>query len=73
MVGSRMFTERLRNAEHTRRYSIEATSSGWQVRQEQDSQVVRVVEYHDWHRVERARRSIALEVNELEAAGWRRE
>jgi hypothetical protein len=68
-----MFTELLRNADHTRRYSIEMTPSGWQMRQEQDSQVVRVVEYHDWHRVERARRSIALEVNELEAAGWRRE
>jgi hypothetical protein len=35
--------------------------------------VVRLVEYHDWHRVERARRSMTLEVHELEAAGWRQE
>lgn len=68
-----MFTERLRNAEHTRRYSIVSTPSGWEVRQEEDSQIVRRVEYRDWHRVERARRSMAHEVSELEAAGWRRE
>ena len=68
-----MLTERLRNAEHTRRFSIVATRSGWEVRREEDSRLVRRIEYHDWHRVERARRSIALEVSELEAAGWRRE
>jgi hypothetical protein len=68
-----MLTERLRNADHTRRFSIMATPSGWEVRREEDSRVVRLVEYHDWHRVERARRSIAHEVRQLEAAGWRRE
>jgi hypothetical protein len=68
-----MFTRHLRNADHTRRYSIAETSAGWEVRKELDSQVVRSVEYHDWHRVERARRSITIEVNELEAAGWRQE
>lgn len=66
-----MFTRQLRNADHTRRYSIAETSAGWEVRQELDSQVVRRVEYSDWHRVERARRSITTEVIELEAAGWR--
>jgi hypothetical protein len=68
-----MFTRSLRNAEHTRRYSIAETPTGWEVRQESDSEVVRLVRYHDWHRVERARRSIATEVDELEAAGWRKE
>jgi hypothetical protein len=68
-----MFTRRLRNADHTRRYSIAETSAGWEFRKEQDSQVIRRVEYTDWHRVERARRSIALEVNALEAAGWQQE
>jgi hypothetical protein len=43
------------------------------VRQEQDSEVVSRREIHDWHRVERARRTIALELRELEAAGWHRE
>lgn len=68
-----MFTRSLRNAEHTRRYSIAETPAGWEVRQETDSQIVRLVQYHDWHRVERARRSIAIEVDELAAAGWREE
>jgi hypothetical protein len=68
-----MFTRHLRNADHTRRYSIAETSAGWEVRKEQDSQVIRRVEYTDWHRVERARRSITLEVNALEAAGWQQE
>jgi hypothetical protein len=68
-----MFTRNLRNADHTRRFSIQVTPSGWEVRREEDSRVVRRTELHDWHRVERARRSIALEVTELEAAGWRAE
>jgi hypothetical protein len=68
-----MFTRHLRNADHTRRYSIAETPAGWEVRKEQDSQVIRRVEYTDWHRVERARRSITLEVNALEAAGWQQE
>ena len=68
-----MFTRHLRNADHTRRYSIAETPAGWEVRKEHDSQVIRRVEYTDWHRVERARRSITLEVNALEAAGWQQE
>jgi hypothetical protein len=68
-----MFTRNLRNADHTRHFSIQVTPSGWEVRREEDSRVVRRTELHDWHRVERARRSIALEVTELEAAGWRAE
>jgi len=68
-----MLNRSLRNADHTRRYTIAETPAGWVVRQEQDSKVVRLVEYHDWHRVERARRSITIEMNELEAAGWRPE
>lgn len=68
-----MFIRSLRNADHTRRYSIFETPAGWEVRQEQDSQLVRRVEYHDWHRVERARRSIDSELIALEAAGWQQE
>jgi hypothetical protein len=68
-----MFTKHLRNAEHTRLYTIESTDTGWEVRKEQDSQVVNRMEYHDWHRVEHARRSIAIEVDALQDAGWREE
>lgn len=66
-----MFSTSLRNREHTRRYSIAPTDSGWEVREEQDSRLIRRVEYRDWHRVERARRSMTAEMRELEAAGWR--
>jgi len=65
-----MFIRSLRNAAHTRRYSIASTESGWEVREEQDSLVVRRVAYRDWHRVERARRSIVHELHALQEAGW---
>jgi hypothetical protein len=68
-----MFTKHLRNAEHTRRYSIAPTATGWEVREEQDSEVIKRVEYHDWHRVERARRSMTMEMDELQHAGWHEE
>jgi hypothetical protein len=68
-----MFTKQLRNAQHTRRYTIASTEHGWEIRKEQDSQVVKRVEYHDWHRLERARRSMTLELDELQHAGWREE
>ena len=69
-----MLNRSLRNAEHIRRYLItETPAGGWEVRHEQDSRVVHRAEYHDWHRVERARRSVGREVSELEAAGSRRE
>jgi len=66
-----MFLRSLRNAEHTRRYSIASTKAGWEVRIERDSRLVRRVAYRDWHRVERARRSITNELHDLQAAGWK--
>lgn len=68
-----MFSKSLRNAQHTRRFAIAATPAGWEIREEQDSRVVRRVELHDWHRVERARRSFAQAMDELQQAGWRLE
>lgn len=67
------FVKSLRNQQQTRRYSIATTSAGWEVREERDSQVVRTDHYRDWHRVERARRSIAIELNALRDDGWREE
>ncbi len=49
-----MFSKSLRYQEQTRRYSIEQTDAGWEVREERDSAVVKQVRYQDWHRVERA-------------------
>ena len=65
-----MFSKSLRYLEQTRRYSIAPTESGWEVREERDSKVVKTAHYQDWHRVERARRSIAIELDNLRRQGW---
>lgn len=65
-----MFSKSIRYREQTRHYSISATDAGWEVREERDSQVVRKVQYQDWHRVERARRFITNELDELQSQGW---
>ena len=65
-----MFSKSLKNQDQTLRFSIDATDAGWEVREERDSQVVRTVHYQDWHRVERARRSIAIELDALQQKGW---
>ena len=62
----------LRNAAHTRRFTITSTAaSGWEVRDEQDSRVLHSALYTDWHRVERAKLRIELQVSDLEQRGWR--
>jgi len=65
-----MFLKSLRYQDTTRRYSIAPTETGWEVREERDSEVVRQVQYQDWHRVERARRSITIELDDLQRQGW---
>lgn len=65
-----MFCKSLRYDHQTRRYSIAATPTGWEVREERDSEVVKRVQYQDWHRVERARRSITIELDALRREGW---
>ena len=64
------FSRKLQYLDHTRRYSIAATVDGWEVREERDSKVVRQERYDDWHRVERARRSITSELDDLRSKGW---
>jgi hypothetical protein len=65
-----MFDKSLRYLEKTRRYSIAPTESGWEVREERDSKIVKKVQYQDWHRVERARRVISIELDDLQKQGW---
>ena len=64
------FIKNLRYQDHTRRFSIATTTAGWEVREELDSQVVRQTQYHDWHRVERARRTMTHELDDLRLKGW---
>lgn len=67
-----MFAKELRQAGHTKRFTIsQAGSEGWEARVEEDREVVRRVHYSDWHRVERAVLMMTLEVSALEGNGWR--
>jgi hypothetical protein len=66
-----MYTRLFQKAAHTRKFTISSEgSSGWEVRDEQDSRVIFRVRYRDWHRVERAKRAFALEALMLEETGW---
>lgn len=64
------FIKLLKNGSHERRFSIRPTGGGWEVREEEDSRVIRQARYTDWHRVERARRAFALEMIDLRQKGW---
>jgi hypothetical protein len=64
------FAKSLRKADHIRHYSIRTTTTGWELREEQDSKVVRQKQYYDWHRVERARRVFAIKLDSLRKEGW---
>jgi len=67
-----MYARMFKKAGQTRRFTItDAGKSGWEVREEQDSQVVRTTRYTDWHRVERARMTFAIEAATLTSAGWK--
>lgn len=66
-----MFARELHNAGHVKRFFIDAKDDrGWEVREEQDSQVLRRVCYTDWHRVERALQVFRMEIGRLEDHGW---
>ena len=64
------FIKSLRYHGHERRFSIQPTTSGWEVREEEDSRVVKQICYTDWHRVERARRAFTVEMVNLREQGW---
>jgi hypothetical protein len=64
------FTKTLRKADHVRHYTIRSVDTGWEVRAEQDNTSLRHVCYDDWHRVERARRTMLEELETLTQSGW---
>lgn len=66
-----MYERMLRKASTMRRFTVTyLQSAGWDVREEQDSRVVRRAVYHDWHRVERATHAFSLEARSLIESGW---
>jgi hypothetical protein len=67
-----MYARIFRKADQTRRFTItNDAGSGWEVKEEQDSQVIWSVRYTDWHRVERARMAFASQALNLELTGWK--
>jgi hypothetical protein len=66
-----MFAKELRQAGHTRKFSIiDKGYAGWEVRDVQDDRVLKEICYTDWHRVERALHMFNLQIDELESKGW---
>jgi hypothetical protein len=66
-----IFSKRLRSQEHIKAFVVdEADDRGWEVREEEDHQVVKRVWMHDWHRVENVMMRFALEATQLQRAGW---
>ena len=66
-----MYVKSLRNAVHTRRFTIRPVPrSGWEVRDENDGGVLKRVFVSDWHRVERAIATFSKEAETLRATGW---
>jgi hypothetical protein len=64
------FVKSFKKADHIRRYTIQTTGSGWEVREEQDAEILRHSYYQDWHRVERARLGLSLKMHVLREQGW---
>jgi long-subunit fatty acid transport protein len=66
-----MYRRMSHKAGQTKRFTItDAGSLGWEVREEQNSQIVWSIRYTDWHRVERARMTFAREAAVLANSGW---
>jgi hypothetical protein len=66
-----MFHKELTRAGHRRRFSISPRGkTGWEVSDVQDGQVLKRVNYRDWHRVERAQQLFNVLIEELESRGW---
>jgi hypothetical protein len=64
------FSRTLHKDQHTRRYAIVLDAHGWRVVESADDTVVREHVVTDWHRVERARRTLTVEMSALRAEGW---
>jgi hypothetical protein len=67
----RVFSRRLKQGEHSRRFSVDMDPAlGWQVQDQRDAEPVRRKTYDDWHRVELAIFRFALEAAQLAREGW---
>jgi hypothetical protein len=61
---------RLVNHGHVRRFVVTPIPAGWDVREEEDSTVVRHAQRTDWHRVETDAHLFEIKVPQLRREGW---
>ena len=67
-----MYRRMFQKAGQTKRFTItDAGSLGWEVREEEDSQILWSIRYKDWHRVERARMAFTRTAAMLANSGWK--
>lgn len=66
-----MYARTLRRNHHIRTFTIHAAErGGWEVREEENDQLLARIVYTDWHRVERARSVMEARAAGLKSAGW---
>jgi hypothetical protein len=71
MGDSMIFAKRFRSEDHTRSFVVDGVDDrGWEVREEQDNQVVKRTWLRDWHRVEHAMMRFGIAAMKLQRAGW---
>jgi hypothetical protein len=65
-----MLERHLVNRGHVHHFVVRHDTTGWDVREEEDSKVIRQAHLDDWHRVERAVQLFDDAAVALERDGW---
>jgi hypothetical protein len=65
-----IFAKRFRSQHHTRAFVVNSDVRGWEVRVEEDNEVVKRTLLHDWHHVEHAMMGFAIQATQMQSAGW---
>ena len=66
-----IFAKRFRSQDHTRTFVVgNVDDRGWEVREEEDNEVVKRTWLHDWHRVENAIMRFGIQASQLQSSGW---
>ena len=58
------------NQGHVHHFMVQHSTTGWDVREEEDSTIIRQAHYDDWHRVERSVQLFEQAATMLERDGW---
>jgi hypothetical protein len=58
------------NQGHMHRFVVTSGLGGWEVREEEDTAILRRTYRHDWHRVERDIHLFEIRATALKCDGW---